>query len=176
MASLNIDKLFTNEQIQKRIVSLGDQITEDYKNEDNIIVICLLKGGFIFTADLVRYIKNNVRIEFMVVSSYGDSETSSGVVTIKQDITCDVQGKNIIIVDDIIDTGNTLYEIKDIIKGRFPKSLKTCCLLDKKERRVRDVSIDYTGFYCPDKYVIGYGMDSANHYRNLPYIGVVNQS
>ena len=164
--------LFDELTIQEKIQKLSRQIINDYQDEE-IIIVCLLKGGFIFTSDLVRYLNDNVKIEFMMTSSYGDHEVSSGIVRIDLDIKSDIQGKNVIIVDDIVDTGNTIFEIVDIMKGRFPKSLKVCCLLNKEERREKNVNIDYYVFKCPNKFVVGYGMDSAGKYRNLPYIGYI---
>ena len=164
--------LYDEINIQEKIQKLSRQIINDYENEE-IIIVCLLKGGFIFTSDLVRYLNDNVKIEFMMTSSYGDNEVSSGIVRIDLDIKSDIQGKNVIIVDDIVDTGNTIFEIVDIMKGRFPKSLKVCCLLNKEERREKNVNIDYYVFKCPNKFVVGYGMDSAGKYRNLPYIGYI---
>ena len=164
--------LYDEINIQENIQKLSRQIINDYENEE-IIIVCLLKGGFIFTSDLVRYLNDNVKIEFMMTSSYGDDEVSSGIVRIDLDIKSDIQGKNVIIVDDIVDTGNTIFEIVDIMKGRFPKSLKVCCLLNKEERREKNVNIDYYVFKCPNKFVVGYGMDSAGKYRNLPYIGYI---
>lgn len=169
---MKIETLFSETEIRDRVKQIGEQISESYNEDDEIIIVCLLKGGFIFTADLVRQIKQNVRVEFMVVSSYGDAETSSGKIKIIKDMECEIQGKNVIIVDDIVDTGNTLYEILDIMKGRYPARIETCCMLDKKEPRKRDVKLDYVGFDCPNKFVIGYGMDAANRYRNLSSICV----
>ena len=168
MLKLLYDELTIQEKIQK----LSKQINNDYKNEE-IIIVCLLKGGFIFTSDLVRNLHDNVKIEFIMTSSYGNQQISSGIVRIDLDLKCDIQGKNVIIVDDIVDTGNTIFEIFDIMKGRFPKSLKVCCLLNKEERREKNVIIDYYVFKCPDKFVVGYGMDYAGKYRNLPYIGYI---
>lgn len=166
--------LHDKETIENGIQELSNQITVDYKDSDiPIVIICLLKGGFIFTSDLVRHIKHDVHVEFMMVSSYGDNTESSGNITIDFDISSDIQGKHVIIVDDIIDTGNTMHEIVDILKGRFPLSLKVCCLLDKKERREKEVDVDYCVFECPNKFVVGYGMDYAGKYRNLPYIGYI---
>jgi len=170
--NMKIETLFSETEIRDRVKQIGEQISESYNEDDEIIIVCLLKGGFIFTADLVRQIKQNVRVEFMVVSSYGDAETSSGKIKIIKDMECEIQGKNVIIVDDIVDTGNTLYEILDIMKGRYPSRIETCCMLDKKEPRKRDVKLDYVGFDCPNKFVIGYGMDAANRYRNLSSICV----
>ena len=129
-----------------------------------------MKGGFIFTADLVRYLKPNI-FDFMNVSSYGDSHTSSGSVKIIQDISCDIENKHVMIIDDIVDTGLTIHEIKKLLLSRNPKSVEVCCLLDRENRKT-EIEPDYC-FKCPNKYVIGYGMDSANNYRHLPYVGAL---
>ncbi len=168
MMKLLYDELTIQENIQR----LSRKIIKDYNGEE-IIIVCLLKGGFIFTSDLVRCLHDNVKVEFIMTSSYGDDEISSGIVRIDLDLKTNIQGKNVIIVDDIVDTGNTIFEIVDIMKGRFPKSLKVCCLLNKEERREKNVDIDYYVFNCPNKFVVGYGMDSAGKYRNLPYIGYI---
>ena len=169
-----IEELFSEDRINRRIKELGEVFTNLYDITDEVVVICLLRGGFIFTADLVRNIKRNVLIDFMSVSSYGNETTSSGQLKIEKDISVDIANKHVIIIDDIIDTGLTMKEIKELILKRNPKSIKTCCLLDKEEGRTVNMSVDYCGFKCPNKYVIGYGMDSCNSYRNLPFIGVLD--
>lgn len=169
-----IEELFSEDRINIRIKELGEIFTNLYDKTDDVVIICLLRGGFIFTSDLVRNIKRNVIIDFMSVSSYGDETISSGQLKIEKDISVDISNKHVIIVDDIIDTGLTMKEIKELLFKRNPKSIKTCCLLDKEEGRTVNMTVDYCGFKCPNKYVIGYGMDSCNSYRNLPYIGILN--
>lgn len=175
MDNKTIKVLYEREEIQDRVEEIAQKINREYSRDEDLIIICLLKGGFIFTSDLVRYMKRNVQIEFMVVSSYGDSEESSGSVNVKLDIDCSIQDKDVIIVDDIVDTGNTLHAIKELLQERSPRTLKTCCLLDKEERRVKDVNVDYCVLKCPNKFVIGYGMDAASKFRNLPYVGYIEQ-
>ncbi len=173
MEFLDIKELYSSDQINERIKKIANDIMKNYDLDEEIIIICLLKGGFIFTADLVREIKRNIKIEFMVVSSYGNSFQSSGNIDIKQDLNIDINNQNVIIVDDIIDTGNTLFHIKKYLSAKNPKKIETCCFLDKKEGRQKDFSVDYVGFNCPNKFVVGYGMDASSKYRNLPFIGYV---
>tara|TARA_B100001287_G_C22591632_1_gene485927 strand:+ start:429 stop:1022 length:594 start_codon:yes stop_codon:yes gene_type:complete len=172
-----VQTLYTQEVIADKVKQIGQQITNDYKDTDEeLIVICLLKGGFMFTSDLVKNIKRDVIVDFMIVSSYGDSQVSSDNVIIKKDIGREIKDKHVIIVDDIIDTGLTLHEITKLLMKRKPKSIKTCCLLNKEEKRTKNTIIDYYGFICPDKYVYGYGMDLKDHSRNLPYICFIEPS
>jgi hypoxanthine phosphoribosyltransferase len=174
MISTNdIKILYTAEEINYRVQTLANEIMNNYSENEEIIMICLLKGGFIFTADLIRELSRKIKIEFMSVSSYGDKLESSGIINIKQDVSCDINNKNIIIIDDIIDTGNTLFNIKQHLINKKPNKIETCCLLDKSEGRLQNITADYIGFKCPNKYVIGYGMDAASNYRNLPYIGYI---
>ena len=168
-----ITKLFTEIEIKNKIKELGLEINNKYDKNEEIIIICLLKGAFIFTSDLIREINRDLKIEFMNVSSYGNNTYSSGKINILQDITTDIKGKNIIIIDDIIDTGHTLYEIRKILEERSPKKIELCTLLDKKEGRKVIIEVDYNGFECPNKFVVGYGMDASSKYRNLPYIGYI---
>lgn len=165
-----IIELYSKIKIKERIKELGLEITNNYDKDDEIIIICLLKGAFIFTSDLVREIDRDVKIEFMNVGSYGENTVSSGQVNILSDISIDIKDKNVIIIDDIIDTGHTLNEIRKIIGQRGPKKIELCTLLDKKEGRKVIIDVDYNGFECPDKFVVGYGMDAASKYRNLPNI------
>ena len=169
----NIKVLYNKNQIDRSVSHVADEISKKYCNEKEIIVVCLLKGGAIFASDLIRKINGNVIIDFMMVSSYGDEESSSGVVKIIKDIDVEIKNKIVIIVDDIVDTGLTLFEIKKQLKAKKPLEVETCCLLNKTARRSKGISVDYYAFECPDKFVIGYGMDAANKYRNLPYIGIV---
>ena len=163
--------LYTMEEIQKRIKELGEEISNDYKGEE-LIVVCILKGAAFFTTDLVKNIDCEMIIDFMRVSSYTGTE-SSGIITLKQDLEEDIEGKNVLIVEDIIDTGRTLNTLKTELLNRKPKSLKVVTLLDKKERRVVDLDADYVGFSIPNKFVVGYGFDIDEKYRNIPYIGYI---
>lgn len=165
--------LLSQEQIQEKIKQLGNQITEDYKDKDNVLLVGVLKGAFIFMADLIRNINLPLHVDFMAVSSYGASTESSGVVRILKDLEHDIEGKNLLIIEDIIDSGLTLSYMYDILKSRKPKSIKICALLDKPSRRKVDIKVDYLGFEIPDYFVVGYGLDYGEKYRNLPYICVL---
>ena len=162
--------LIDEKTLQERIGELAEKIMKDYEGKD-ITFICILKGSALFTVDLAKKIKNNVRLEFIRVSSYGDSTTSSGTVTMKLDLQDSIEGRDIIVIEDIIDTGRTLSYLRDYLKDKKPASLKICTLLDKKERRQFDIEPDYTAFQIPDKFVVGYGLDDKENYRNLPYVG-----
>lgn len=164
--------LLDEEQIKERVKQLGQQITEDYKDE-NILVVGILKGAMIFLADLVRNIDVPTSFDFMAVSSYGAGTVSSGVVRIMKDLDKSIEGKHVIIVEDIVDTGLTLQYLVENIRSRGPASLKLCTLLDKPDRRKVDVPVDYKGFSIPDEFVVGYGLDYNERYRNLPYIAVL---
>ncbi|MEZ0537681.1 hypoxanthine phosphoribosyltransferase [Caldicellulosiruptoraceae bacterium PP1] len=165
--------LITEQQLKDKVIELGKQISEDYKNSDDFLMVCILKGGVIFMADLIRAVDVPVKIEFMAVSSYGNSTSSSGIVRIMKDLDTSIEGKDVLLVEDIVDTGLTLKYIKEYLLARKPKSLKICTMLDKPSRRKVQVDVDYKGFEIPDKFVIGYGLDYAGLYRNLPYIGVL---
>ena len=170
-----ISVMITEEEIQKRIAEMGAEITKRFEGEP-VQVVCILKGSVFFTTELAKNIKLPMEMDFMTVSSYGAATVSSGVINIKQDLTGDITGKNVIVVEDIIDSGNTLSRLLQYFQSRNPKTLTLCTLLDKPERRtVKDVVVDYTGFVIPDKFVIGYGLDWDQRYRNLPYIGVVEE-
>ena len=164
--------LLPEEDVNKRISEVAEQISKDYEGKQ-IHLICILKGGVFFTCELAKRITVPVSLDFMSVSSYGDDTKSSGVVRIVKDLDQPLEGKDVLIVEDIIDSGRTLYYLIDILKKRNPKSVHLCTLLDKPERRVCDVKVDYTCFNIPDEFVVGYGLDYAQQYRNLPYIGVV---
>ena len=165
--------LLTEEEIQKRIRELGKQISEDYAGED-IFVVGVLKGSFIFMADLVRALEGDVSMDFLVASSYGDSTETSGSVEIRKDLDRSPAGKNVLIVEDIIDSGVTLKYLKDFyFAGKGAKSVKIATLLDKPARRTVDISADYVGFTIPNEFVVGYGLDYNDYYRNLPFIGVL---
>ncbi len=168
-----IDVYLSAEKIQSRIKELGAQITKDYKGEE-IVVISVLSGSFIFCADLIRQIKAPLLVDFIHASSYGNETTSSGQVRIDWDTKIPVQGKHVLLVEDIVDTGLTLTKIMTVLRGQNPKSFKLASLLSKPARTTHPVPIDYLGFEIEDKFVIGYGLDYADKYRELPYIGVLN--
>lgn len=165
--------LITEEEIKEKIKELGEKISNDYKDSDNLLLIGVLKGAVVFMADLIRHIDIPLNIDFMAVSSYGSSTESSGVVRILKDLDETVEGKDILIVEDIIDSGLTLSYMCDILRSRKPNSIKICTLLDKPSRRKIDLKVDYTGFEIPDYFVVGYGLDYAEKYRNLPDICVL---
>jgi len=164
--------LITSEEIGARVRELGQQITNDYAGQD-ILMIGVLRGAVIFMSDLARAIKRPIDIDFMAISSYGLSTNSSGVVRILKDLDEVVQGRHILIVEDIIDSGLTLNYLVENLKSRKPASLRICTLLSKPDRRKVDVQIDYNGFIIPDYFVVGYGLDYAGKYRNLPFIGIL---
>jgi len=162
-----IDRLKLNE---KRIKEIGKQITEEYKNKE-IVIICILRGAVYFATDLTKYIdSNNLIMEFMQVSSYGNMKETTGELKIKKDLDVNIEGKNVIIVEDIIDSGFTMLNLKKYLLSKNPETLKVCTLLDKKDRRKVEVEADYVGFEIPNKFVLGYGLDYEEYYRNLPYI------
>lgn len=167
-----IRELVSEEEVEKRVCELGRQISEDYAGRQ-VHLICVLKGGVFFMCELAKRITVPVSMDFMSVSSYGDGTASSGVVKIAKDLDESLEGKDVLIVEDIIDSRRTLSYLIQILEKRGPKSLKLCTLLDKPERRVKPVTVDYVGFNIPDEFVVGYGLDYAQKYRNLPYIGVV---
>lgn len=163
--------LFSAEEIKTRVAELGKILTEDYKNK-NPLLICPLKGSIMFFSDIVREIKILCEIDFMTVSSYNSNTISSGEIKILKDLTENINGRHVLIIEDIIDTGLTLYNLKKMLSSRNPESLKICTLLDKPSRRIADIKGDYCGFVIPDKFVVGYGMDLNEKYRNLPFIGI----
>ncbi len=165
--------LISDEQIKEKIKQLGQMISDDYRNSDNLLLVGVLKGAVLFMADLIRNIDIPLQIDFMAVSSYGSSTQSSGVVRILKDLDETVEGKDLLIVEDIMDSGLTLSYMCNILKSRKPASLKICALLDKPNRRKVDLNVDYLGFEIPDHFVVGYGLDYAEKYRNLPYICVL---
>lgn len=164
--------LIPEEQVEEKIKEMAEQISGDIGDEP-ITLICILKGSVFFSCELAKHIKGPVLLDFMSVSSYGDDTKSSGVVKIIKDLDEPLEGKNVLVVEDIIDSGRTLSYLLENLQARKPKSLKLCTLLDKPERRVVDVNVDYTGFQIPDEFVVGFGLDYAQRYRNLPYIGVL---
>ena len=167
--------LIPEKELQERIQELGDQITQDYQGQD-LHLICILRGGVLFLTDLMRVIKVPHSIDFMAISSYGIGEReSSGQVRLTMDLRDNIQGRNVMLVEDIVDSGHTLSSVLGLLKTRKPSSLKVCTLLDKAERRETEVPLDYVGFVIPNKYVFGYGLDLDEFYRELPFIGVVNE-
>jgi hypoxanthine phosphoribosyltransferase len=166
-------ELVSAEAIAARVAELGAQITADYRDKQDVVVIGVLKGSVIFLADLVRHIGLPIRIEFIGISSYGDATVSSGVVQITQDVSRPLEGKHVIVVEDIVDTGHTVHYLLENLATRRPASIKLASLLHKPERQERAVKIDYLGFTIPNKFVVGYGLDIAQQYRNLPFIGYV---
>lgn len=170
-----IKVLITEEEVDARIRELGEKISKEYEGKQ-IHLICVLKGGVFFMCELAKRITVPVSMDFMCVGSYGDGTKSSGVVRLAKDLDESIENKEVLIVEDIIDSGNTLYYLMDVLRQRKPASLRLCTLLDKPDRRVKDVHVDWTGFEIPDEFVVGYGLDYAQKYRNLPYIGVVEVS
>jgi len=164
--------LITSEEIGARVRELGQQITNDYAGQD-ILMIGVLRGAVIFMSDLARAIKRPINIDFMAISSYGTSTSSSGVVRILKDLDESVEGRHILIIEDIIDSGLTLNYLVENLKSRKPASVRICTLLSKPDRRKVDVQVDYNGFIIPDYFVVGYGLDYAGKYRNLPFIGIL---
>ncbi|MBQ5910770.1 MAG: hypoxanthine phosphoribosyltransferase [Clostridia bacterium] len=167
--------LLTEEELKEIICRLGKQITEDYKDK-NLLVVSVLKGSVMVMADLLREIKIPARIDFMSVSSYGSGTTTSGSVKIIKDLDIDLSGYDLLIVEDILDSGVTLSNLKEILLTRGPASVKICTLLDKPERRKANVVADYVGAQIPDAFVVGYGLDYDEKYRNLPYVGILKPS
>ncbi|MDR1541435.1 MAG: hypoxanthine phosphoribosyltransferase [Clostridiales bacterium] len=168
--------LISEQGIAKRVDEIAEQVMNDYKGK-NITMICVLKGGVVFMVDLARKIKQTVEMDFMDISSYGDSTVSSGIIKIDKDLENPITGKDVLLVEDIIDTGQTLTHLHRHLKAQNPASLRICTLLDKPARRISDqISPDYVGFVIPDEFVIGYGLDYAQRYRNLTYIGVLEFS
>lgn len=167
-----IKVLITEEEVDARIRELGEKISKEYEGKQ-IHLICVLKGEVFFMCELAKRITVPVSMDFMCVGSYGDGTKSSGVVRLAKDLDESIENKEVLIVEDIIDSGNTLYYLMDVLRQRKPASLRLCTLLDKPDRRVKDVHVDWTGFEIPDEFVVGYGLDYAQKYRNLPYIGVV---
>lgn len=168
------DVMLSEDQIKVKVYELAKQIERDFKGEE-LLVVGILKGASVFVSDLIRCIDLDVNIDFMSVSSYGNSTESSGTVKILKDLDVDIEGKNVLIVEDIIDSGLTLSNLVAALQTRNPKSLKLCTLLDKPERRKVDIKVDYIGFVIEDKFIVGYGIDYAEKYRNLPYIGIVGE-
>ena len=163
--------LISTEQIQERVRAMAQEIIADHP--DGVHLVCVLKGAFVFLADLSRALPGTCTLDFMAVSSYGKSTKSSGQVQLIKDLDADLEGRDVVIVEDIVDTGLTLTYLQDILRARSPRTLRTACLLSKPSRRQVDVKVEYVGFTIEDKFVVGYGLDYAEQYRNLPYIGVI---
>ena len=164
--------MLSEEEIKAKVYEIAKRIEKDYQGED-LLIVGILKGASVFVADLIRNIDLDVDMDFMSVSSYGNSTESSGTVKIIKDLDVDIEGRNVLIVEDIIDSGLTLSNLVAALQTRNPKSLKLCTLLDKPQRRTADMHVDYVGFVIEDKFIVGYGIDYAEKYRNLPYIGIV---
>lgn len=164
--------LFTEEQIREKVKELAEQVNRDYAGKE-LIVVGILKGCFVFISDFVRCLDGEVQVHFMQVSSYGSGTESAGTIKIKKDLSVDIQGKHVLIAEDIVDSGNTLHQLLPILKERKPASVKVCALLSKPSRRQVAYDPDYTGFEIPDKFIVGYGLDCDESFRQLPYIGVV---
>jgi len=167
--------LISEEQLRTKVAQLGEQITYDYRGK-NLLLLGTLKGAIPFIADLARSIDLPLEIDYMAVASYGNSTLSSGVARITKDLDGPIDQKHVLIVEDILDSGLTLHYLVDMLKRRNPLSLRICALLTKERQRVKEIETDYTGFNIPDRFVVGYGLDYAQHYRNLPYIGVLKPS
>ena len=167
--------LYTEEELRSRVRELGGQITADYAGREPLLV-SVLRGSYIFMADLTRAIDLGVTVDFMAVSSYGAGTASSGQVEIKKDLSDSIEGRDLILVEDILDSGNTLYYLLDVLRARKPASIRICTLMDKPERRTKPIKADYVGFTIPDAFIVGYGLDYAEKYRNLPYVGVLKPS
>ena len=164
--------LVTEEELKARVAEMGDALYQRFEGKCPLF-LGVLKGSFVFMADLCRRIDLPCTVDFMAVSSYGGGTSSSGQVQITKDLSSDITGKNIIVVEDILDSGNTLSYLLKVLEQRSPASIRLCTLLDKPERRVKPVEVHYSGFTIPDAFVVGYGLDYAEHYRNLPYIGIL---
>lgn len=164
--------LFSEKEIEEIVGRLGAQISEDYKDK-NLLLVGILKGSVVFMADLMRKISVPCSIEFMALSSYGSDTRSSGVVRVLKDLSIDIKDYDVLIIEDILDSGNTLSHLKAMLELRKPKSLKICTFFDKPERRTANISADYVGAVIPDAFIVGYGLDYAEKYRNLPYVGVI---
>ncbi|HEX2456663.1 MAG TPA: hypoxanthine phosphoribosyltransferase [Vicinamibacterales bacterium] len=170
-----MQKLIEAEAINARIQEMASEIESGYPKDEGIHLVGVLKGGFLFMADLIRAMSARVTVDFIAVSSYAQSKKSSGEVRLLKDLDSGLEGRNVIIVEDIVDTGLTLTYLQDILRARAPKTLRTACLLSKPSRRVVDVTVDYIGFTIEDRFVVGYGLDYAEKYRNLSYIAVLDE-
>lgn len=166
----NLKVMYEEEELQKRIKEVAEQIDKDYEGTDEIVIISVLKGAIFFTVDLVKKMKTPITLEVMQVSSYTGTE-STGNIIVKKDLDNSIEGKHVLIVEDIIDSGRTLKYLKEYLQTKNPKSVKIAVLMDKKERRIVDIDVDYTGFVIPNKFIVGYGFDYDEKGRNIPYVG-----
>lgn len=164
--------LISSEQLQARVAEMGQAISEDYRGKD-LLLVCVLKGGFMFLADLMRHITIPHEIDFMATASYGRSTESSGIVRILKDLNTSIEERDVLVVEDIVDTGLTLQYLLRLLRDRNPTSLRVCCLLDKRARRTVEIPLDYLGFTVPNEFVVGYGLDYGGLYRNLPFVGIL---
>lgn len=171
----DLDVMISVEKLNERIAELAEEITAEFRDDNDLHVICILKGSFLFFADLVRKIDIDLTVDFLGLSSYGDSTESSGVVRLTQDLSKPIKGRNVLVVEDIIDTGLTMKYLVENLNTRGPKTIKVCTLLHKPDNRTVDVPMDYVGFEIPNEFVIGYGLDYSEKFRNLPFIGVVRK-
>ena len=167
--------LISKEELQAKVRELAARIDADYAQEEDLVLVTLLKGGAIFSVDLMHHLTVPVEIDFMSVSSYGNSTKTSGVVKVVKDLDTLITGRNVLLVEDVIDSGLTLSYVRNLLLDREPKSLKICTILDKPERRKVDVPVEYVGFEIPDEFVVGYGLDYAQKFRNLPYVGILKR-
>lgn len=174
MAKGLVGQLLSEEQIRARVAEMGRQISQDYHGQP-VLVIGILKGAFVFCADLMRSMTVETQVDFMAVSSYGNATESSGVIRIVKDLDTPVEGRHVLLVEDIVDSGLTLKYLKEYLGHQNPASLKVAVLLDKPSRRKTEVAVDYTGFAIPDEFIVGYGIDYAEQYRHLPYIGLIGE-
>jgi len=165
--------LLTQEQIQQRVSEMGGEIIRDYPDDVQIHLVCVLKGGFMFLSDLVRALPPRVTLDFIALSSYGKGTKSSGEVRLIKDVDYALEGRHVVIVEDIVDTGLTLHYLQDILRARSPKTLRTACLLSKPSRRQVEVPVEYVGFTIEDQFIVGYGLDYGERYRELPYLAIL---
>lgn len=172
--SEHVEVLISEEKVEERVRELAKQINEDYKGK-KLHLIIILKGSVFFACELAKRIEVPVSMDFMAVSSYGDGMVSAGKITVKKELDEDITGQDVLIIEDIVDSGNTLFHLKKLLLARSPKSLRIITLLDKPDRRTAQIEPDYCGFVIPDEFVVGYGLDYAQQYRNLPYVGVLVQ-
>jgi hypoxanthine phosphoribosyltransferase len=175
MPDIDPNVMLSAEQVQVRIAELAAEISRDYPPDEDLHLVAILKGAFLFLGDLIRAMPRSVTIDFMAVSSYAKGTTSSGEVRMIKDLDSGLEGRNVVIVEDIVDTGLTLSYLQEILRARSPRTLRTACLLNKPSRRKVAVNVEYIGFTIEDRFVVGYGLDYAEKYRNLPYIGVLNE-
>lgn len=170
----DVEVYISEERIRAKVAELGERITEDYRGQD-LFVVAVLRGAIFFAVDLVRHIDLPLVLDFVQISSYGDGTESNGRAKITRELDLSIKGKDVLVVEDIVDTRHTLFNLLSFLKSKFPRSLKVCTLLDKRERMEKEIPLDYVGFPIENKFVIGYGLDYAQRYRNLPFVGVIRQ-